>query len=49
MLIPKCKSTLEGLENIIIFLYGKGMNNSDIEAQIREGYNFEIYPLLYQE
>ncbi len=42
MLIGKRKSTLEGLENIIISLYAKGMTNSDIESQIKELYGFEI-------
>ena len=42
MLIPKRKITLDGLENVIIFLYAKGMSNSDIESQIREVYKFEI-------
>jgi len=33
---------LDGLENVIISLYAKGMSNSDIEEQIREVYNFEV-------
>ena len=42
MLIGKRKSTTEGVENIIISLYAKGMTNSDIEEQIRELYGFEV-------
>ncbi len=42
MLIPKRKSMVDGLENVIVSLYAKGMTNSDIEEQIREVYNFEI-------
>ena len=37
MLIPKRKSTLDGLENVMISLYEKGMINSDADEQIREG------------
>ncbi len=42
MLIKKRQSTTEGLENIIISLYAKGMSTSDIEQQIHEMYNFNI-------
>ncbi len=42
MLIPKRKSMVDGIENIIVSLYAKGMSNSDIEEQIRELYDFEI-------
>lgn len=42
MLIPKRKSMVDGLENIIVSLYAKGMSVSDIEEQIREMYNFEV-------
>lgn len=42
MIIPKRKSIVEGVENVIISLYAKGMSNSDIEEQIREVYNFEV-------
>lgn len=36
MLIKKRKSTADGVENLIISLYAKGMSNSYIEEQIRE-------------
>ena len=42
MLIPKRKNIIDGIENVIISLYSKGMSNSDIEEQIREVYNFEV-------
>ena len=44
MIIPKRKSMVEGLENVIVSLYAKGMSVSDIEEQIREIYNFDISP-----
>lgn len=33
---------VDGLENIIVSLYAKGMSNSDIESQISELYNFDV-------
>lgn len=42
MLIPKRKSMVDGIENVIVSLYAKGMSNSDIEEQIREVYNFQV-------
>ena len=42
MIIPKRKSMVEGLENVIVSLYAKGMSVSDIEEQIREVYNFDV-------
>jgi putative transposase len=42
MLIPKRQSMVDGLENVIVSLYAKGMTVSDIEEQIREVYNFEV-------
>lgn len=42
MLVPKRKSIVEGIENVIISLYAKGMSNSDIEEQIREVYGFDV-------
>jgi putative transposase len=43
-LVPKRKNMAEGVENIIISLYAKGMSVSDIEEQIRELYNIELSP-----
>ncbi|MDM8159033.1 IS256 family transposase [Labilibaculum sp. K2S] len=42
MIVPKRGSMVEGLENIIVSFYAKGMSNSDIEQQIRELYNFDV-------
>ena len=42
MIVPKRKSMVDGLENIIVSFYAKGMSNSDIEEQIRELYGFEV-------
>ena len=42
MLIPKRQSMADGLENVIVSLYAKGMSVSDIEEQVREVYNFEV-------
>jgi transposase-like protein len=42
MIVPKRGSMVDGIENVIISLYAKGMSNSDIEEQIREVYNFDI-------
>ena len=41
-LVPKRHNLIEGLENIIISFYAKGMSVSDIEEQIKELYDFEI-------
>lgn len=42
MLVPKRKGMAEGIENIIISLYAKGMSVSDIEEQVKELYGFEV-------
>ena len=42
MIVPKGTSIVDGIENVIISLYAKGMTNSDIEQQIREVYNFDV-------
>ena len=44
MIIPKRKSMVEGLENVIVSLYAKGISVSDIEEQIREVYDFDVSP-----
>lgn len=33
---------VDGLENVVVSLYAKGMNVSDIEEQIREVYHFDV-------
>ena len=42
MLIPKRKSMVEGIENVIVSLYAKEMSVSDIEEPIREVYGFDF-------
>ena len=42
MIIPKRQSFVDGIENVIVSLYSKGMSNSDIEEQIKEVYNFDV-------
>lgn len=42
MLLPKRQNMVDGLENVIVSLYAKGMSVSDIEEQIKEVYNFEV-------
>jgi transposase-like protein len=42
MLVPKRGNMVDGIENVIVSLYAKGMSNSDIEEQIREVYGFDL-------
>lgn len=42
MIVPKRGNMVDGIENVIISLYAKGMSNADIEEQIREVYNFDV-------
>jgi len=42
MIIPKRGNMVDGVENVIVSLYAKGMSNSDIEEQIREVYGFDV-------
>lgn len=42
ILVPKRQNMLDGLENVIVSLYAKGMSNSDIEEQLKEVYNFDV-------
>jgi transposase-like protein len=44
MLVPKRKSMVDGVENVIVSLYAKGMSNSDIQAQMEEIYGFDVSP-----
>ncbi|WP_229683437.1 IS256 family transposase, partial [Echinicola rosea] len=41
-LVPKRKSMAEGVENVIISMYAKGMSNHDIGEQIRELYDINV-------
>jgi putative transposase len=42
VLVPKRANMAQGVENVIVSLYAKGMSVSDIEEQIREIYDFQI-------
>ena len=42
MIVPKRGNMVDGIENVIISLYAKGMSNADIEEQIREVYDFDV-------
>ena len=42
MLIPKRQTMVDGLENVIVSLYAKGMSTSDIEDQIQQIYGFQV-------
>ena len=42
MIVPKRGNMVDGLENIIVSLYAKGMSVSDIGEQIHEAYGFEV-------
>lgn len=40
--VPKRSRLSEGIENLIVSLYAKGMSNSDIEEQLIELYGFNV-------
>lgn len=42
MLIKKGESFIDGIENIIISMYAKGMSTNDIEEHIREIYDYDV-------
>jgi putative transposase len=42
IIVPKRESMVEGIEEVIVSLYAKGMSVTDIEDQIKEVYNFEV-------
>jgi transposase-like protein len=42
MIVPKRESMVEGIEEVIVSLYAKGMSVSDIESQIKDVYKFEV-------
>lgn len=42
ILVPKRKNMLEGVENIIVSLYAKGMSTGDIEEQIEDIYGIDV-------
>ena len=42
VVVPKRRNIVDGIENIIISFYAKGMSVSDIQEQIKELYEFEV-------
>ena len=42
MIVPKRENMVDGIEEVIVSLYAKGMSVADIEDQIRDVYNFEV-------
>jgi putative transposase len=44
MIVPKRENMVEGIEEVIISLYAKGMSVSDIEEQIKDVYKFDVSP-----
>lgn len=44
MLVPKRKSMVDGVENVIVSLYAKGMSNADIEEHVSQVYGFDVSP-----
>jgi transposase-like protein len=42
LVVPKRKNMIDGLENIIISFYAKGMSVSDIQEQIKDLYEFDV-------
>ncbi|GEP90721.1 Transposase (or an inactivated derivative) [Chitinophaga terrae (ex Kim and Jung 2007)] len=42
IIVPKRENMVEGLEEVIVSLYAKGMSVSDIEEQIKDVYKFEV-------
>ena len=44
MIVPKRENMVDGIEEVIVSLYAKGMSVSDIEEQIKDVYNFDVSP-----
>lgn len=42
MLVPKRESMVEGLEEVMVSMYAKGMSVSDIQEQIKDIYKFDV-------
>jgi putative transposase len=42
IVVPKRSSLAEGIEELVISLYAKGMSTRDIEEQLREIYKFNL-------
>jgi putative transposase len=44
ILVPKRENMLEGLEEIMVSMYAKGMSISDIQEQVKDIDNFDVSP-----
>ena len=44
IIVPKRKNMVDGIENVIISLYSRGMSNTDIENQILDIYDVQVSP-----
>lgn len=44
MVVPKRENMVDGIEEVIVSLYARGMSVSDIEEQIRDVYSFDVSP-----
>lgn len=42
MIVQKRRNMVDGIENVIISMYAKGMSNSDIEEHMRDIYGFDV-------
>ena len=42
IIVPKRQNMIDGVENVIVSLYAKGMSISDIEHMMRDVYGFEL-------
>ncbi len=42
IIVPKGKNIIDGVENVIVSLYAKGMSVMDIEDMLRDVYNFQV-------
>jgi putative transposase len=47
ILVAKRRSLAEGIEELVISLYAKGMSTRDIEEQLRELYQFHLLRIDY--
>lgn len=44
MIVPKRENMVDGIDEVIVSLYAKGMSVADIEEQIRDVYGFDVSP-----
>jgi len=42
VIVPKRSQLSQGIENLVVSLYAKGMSNADIEEQLHEIYDFQV-------